>query len=316
MSLQYIGKRLFYLVVTAFVVSMIVFGITQILPANAAVMMLGEYATPDALAAVEERLGLNRPVAVQYLDWVWGILQGDMGNSLRTDLPVGPVVFEALGRSLILAGFALLSVIVIAIPLGVFAALNRGKKGDLFASFFSYVGISMPEFVLATLLLVVLSRPEIGLFPASGYVPLSEDFFKGLWHITLPVITLAIILTAHVMRMVRSEMIDTLHSEFVIAAKMRGLSKYTVLVHHALRNSLLPTITVLALDVGYLIGGIIVVEEIFAFPGVGRLLIVAVQERDLTMLQAGALVMSVTYSLVNLFADMAYAYLDRRIQYD
>jgi peptide/nickel transport system permease protein len=310
MSLQYIVKRLFYLVVTAFVVSMIVFGITQILPANAAVMMLGEYATPDALAAVEERLGLNRPVAVQYLDWVWGILQGDMGNSLRTDLPVGPVVFEALGRSLILAGFALLSVVVIAIPLGVFAALNRGKKGDLFASFFSYVGISMPEFVLATLLLVV------GLFPASGYVPLSEDFFKGLWHIALPVITLAIILTAHVMRMVRSEMIDTLHSEFVIAANMRGLSKYTVLVHHALRNSLLPTITVLALDVGYLIGGIIVVEEIFAFPGVGRLLIVAVQERDLTMLQAGALVMSVTYSLVNLFADMAYAYLDRRIQYD
>jgi peptide/nickel transport system permease protein len=316
MSLQYLIKRLLYLVVTAVVVSMIVFGITQILPANAAVMMLGEYATPDALAAVEERLGLNRPAIVQYLDWAFGILQGDMGNSLRTDLPVAPVVFEALGRSLILAGFSLLAVIVIAIPLGIYAALNRGRIGDLIASFFSYVGISMPEFVLATLLLVLLSRPEIGWFPASGYVPLSENFLKGLWHIALPVITLAIVLTAHVMRMVRSEMVDILHSDFVVAANMRGLSRFTVLVHHALRNSLLPTITVLALDVGYLIGGIIVVEEIFAFPGVGRLLIVALQERDLITLQAGALVMSVTYSIVNLLADMAYAYMDRRIQYD
>jgi peptide/nickel transport system permease protein len=316
MSLQYTLKRLFYLVVTAFVVSLIVFGITQILPANAAVMLLGEYATPESLAAVEARLGLNRPAVVQYADWMWRMLQGDMGNSLRTDLPVAPIVFEALGRSLILAGLSLATVVIIAIPLGVFAAIYRGKLGDLLSSLFSYIGISMPEFVLATLLLVTLTHPDVGLFPASGYVPITEDLARGLWHLVLPVMTLAIVLTAHVMRMVRSEMVDTLHTEFVLAASLRGLSRFTVLFNHALRNSLLPTITVLALDVGYLIGGIIVVEEIFAFPGVGRLLIVAVQERDLATIQAGALVMSITYSLVNLLADMAYAFLDRRIQYD
>ena len=166
------------------------------------------------------------------------------------------------------------------------------------------------------MLLVWLTRPEIGLFPASGYVPITEDPLRALWHLALPIITLAIILTAHVMRMVRSEVADTLHADFVLAARLRGLSPGTVLVSHALRNSLLPTITVLALDVGYLIGGIIVVEEIFAFPGVGRLLIVAVQERDLPMIQAGALVMAFTYTLANLAADLAYVCLDRRIQYE
>ncbi len=316
MSLQYIFKRLLYLIITALVVSALVFGITQILPANAATMLLGEYATADALVALEQKLGLDQPAYVQYWRWISGLLQGDLGTSLRSGLPVADTVFQALGRSLLLAAFALIAVVIIAIPLGVIAAVRRGKAADFGVSMISYIGISLPEFVLATLLLVWLTAPDIALFPASGYVPITENFTKGLWHIALPVITLAIVLTAHVMRMVRSEMADALHADYVLAARLRGLSTTTVLIRHALRNSMLPTITVLALDVGYLIGGIIVVEEIFAFPGIGRLLIVSIQERDLPMIQAGALVMAFTYALSNLLADLAYVYLDRRIQYD
>ena len=316
MSPLYLTRRLLHLLVTAFVVSLLVFGVTQILPANAATMLLGEFATPESLVALEAKLGLDRPAYIQYLDWIDGVLRGDLGVSLRTDLPVAPTVFEALGRSLALAALALAAVIVIAIPLGVLAAVRRGGFTDFGVSLGSYAGISLPEFVLATLLLVWLTRPEIGLFPASGYVPITEDPLRALRHLALPVMTLTIIMTAHVMRMVRSEMVDTLHADFVLAARLRGLSPGTVLVRHALRNSLLPTITVLALDVGYLIGGIIVVEEIFAFPGMGRLLIVAVQERDLPMIQAGALVMAFTYTLANLAADLMYVWLDRRIQYE
>ncbi len=316
MSLAYLVKRLFYLLVTTLVVSLLVFGITQILPANAAQMLLGEYATPEALAAIEAQLGLDRPAYAQYLSWIGGVLSGDFGTSLRTGLPVGPTVLDALGRSLGLAGLALLMVTIVAIPLGVVAAVYRGRPVDVGVSFVSYIGVSLPEFVLATMLLVALTHPDVGLFPASGYVPFGDDPLRALWHLALPVLTLTVILTAHVMRMVRSEMVDVLHSDYVRAATLRGLSRGVVLFQHALRNSLLPTITVLALDVGYLIGGIIVVEEIFAFPGVGRMLIVAIQQRDLPMIQAGALIMAMTYAVANLLADMAYAYLDRRIQYD
>lgn len=316
MSLSYLIRRIVYLVITTLVVSLLVFAITQLLPANAALMMLGEFATPEALEALEQRLGLDQPAYVQFWSWFSGVLAGDFGVSLRTGLDVAPTVLDALGRSLVLASLSLGAVVVVSIPLGVVAAVHRGRPIDLGVSMVSYLGVSLPEFVLATMLLVVLTRPEIGWFPASGYVPLGEDLLKGLWHLALPILTLTIILTAHVMRMVRSEMVDVLHSDYVRAARLRGLSQRTVLVKHALRNSLLPTITILALDVGYLIGGIIVVEEIFAFPGIGRLLIISVQQRDLPMIQAGALVMAFTYALANMAADFAYAFLDKRIQYD
>ncbi len=313
MSAAYVIRRLFYLVLTALVVSMIVFGVTQVLPANAATMILGEYATDEALATLTSRLGLDQPVYVQYWDWLRGVLHGDFGTSLRTGQPVSDTIFAALGRSAILAGLSLFLVCLIAFPIGALAAAKRGSVTDLAVSLVSYIGVSMPEFVLATLLLVWLAGPDIGLFPTSGYAPFADGPLKALHHLALPVLTLAIILTAHISRMVRSEMADTLQSDFVRAARLRGLSKRRVLIAHALRNSMLPAITVVALDIGYLIGGIIVVEEVFAFPGVGRQLILAIQNRDLPMLQAGALIMAMTYALANLLSDFAYAMLDKRI---
>lgn len=315
MSAPFLLKRLFYMVLTAFVVAIIVFGVTQLLPADAAVMILGENATPEAMEALTARLGLDRPAPVQYLDWLGGVLQGDFGVSLRTGQPVGPTILDAFGRSAMLAALSLIVVSIIAIPLGVIAAARRGKAADLGVSILSYLGISLPEFVLATLLLAWLAGPSVGLFPASGYASPWDSPVDALHHMALPVITLSIVLMAHISRMVRSEMVDTLDSEFVRAARLRGLSRRQVLYKHALRNSMLPAITIIALDIGYLIGGVIVVEEIFAFPGVGRQLILAIQNRDLPMLQAGVLVMSMTYALANLAADLTYAALDKRIQF-
>lgn len=315
MSPTYLVKRCGLIVYTLAVVSVIVFAITQILPADAAVMMLGQNATPEALAAVRERLGLNDPIWLQYLHWFGGVLRGDFGTSLRTGQAVGPMMIEALGRSLLLAGLSIALMLALAIPLGIVAAIRRGRFADLLVSVVSYVGVSLPEFVTATVVVLVFAD-WLQILPATGYVPLMEDPRAGLAHLALPVVTVSVILIAHVSRMVRSELVDVLHTDYIRAARLKGLSERTVLFKHGLRNALLPTITIVALDIGYLLGGIIVVEEIFALPGIGRQLIVAIEARDLPAIQAGALIMAATYSLANFAADMAYAWLDRRIQYD
>ena len=315
MSPAYVFKRIGLIGYTLIVVSLIVFAITQILPADAAVMLLGENATDEALSAVREQLGLDAPAWVQYCNWLGNVLRGDFGTSMRTSQPVGPAMFEALGRSLLLALLAIILMLMLALPLGIIAAIRRGKTADFAVSVTSYLGVSVPEFVTATLMILVFAD-WLQWLPATGYVPLTENPGRALQHLVLPVLTVSIILIAHVSRMVRSELVDVLHTDYVRAARLKGLSGRAVLFKHALRNALLPTITIVALDVGYLLGGVIVVEEIFALPGIGRQLIVAIQSRDLPSIQAGALIMATTYAIANFVADMAYAWLDRRIQYD
>ncbi|MEH0876264.1 ABC transporter permease [Pectobacterium cacticida] len=314
MTANYLLKRFILVIYTLLVVSLLVFGITQLLPADAAVTLLGQNATPEALAAVRARLGLNDPAWLQYWHWLRGVLHGDFGVSMRNGLPVAPTIMTALGRSLLLAVCALLLMLVVAIPLGIWAAVRRGKPADMLVSVLSYVGISFPEFVTATLLLLLFSDVW-QILPATGYVPLTEDFWDGVSHLILPSVTVAMILVAHVSRMVRSEMVDVLQTDYIRAAHLKGLSRRRILWRHALRNGLLPTITIVALDVGYLLGGIVVVEEIFAIPGIGRELIVAVQARDLPTIQAGVLILAATYSVVNFLADLAYISLDKRISY-
>ena len=204
--------------------------------------------------------------------------------------------------------------LIIAIPLGIWAAVRRGKTADVLVSVISYIGISFPEFVTATLVLLLFADVW-QILPATGYVPLSENVVSGIQHLILPSVTVALILAAHVSRMVRSEIVDVLHTDYIRAAWLKGLSRRRILWRHALRNGLLPTITIVALDVGYLLGGIVVVEEIFAIPGIGRELIVAVQARDLPTIQAGVMILAATYSVVNFLADLAYVTLDKRISY-
>ena len=315
MSASWLLRRLLLIAYTLIVVSIIVFGITQVLPADAAVTLLGENATPAALAAVRAKLGLDDPVWLQYWHWLAGILAGDFGTSMRTGQPVGPMMLTALSRSLLLAGLSLAAMLAVAMPLGLVAALRRGTLADLVAGVVSYLGVSLPEFVTATLLLILLAD-RLHWLPATGYVPLGEDLGDGLRHLVLPVLTVSLILIAHVARMVRSEAIDVLHSDYIRGARLKGLPPATVLFRHVLRNALLPVVTIVALDIGYLLGGIIVVEEIFAIPGIGRQLIVAITARDLPAIQAGALIMAATYAVANFLADIGYALLDRRIRYD
>jgi peptide/nickel transport system permease protein len=314
-SFTWLLRRLLTVLYTLLVVSILVFGLTQILPADAAVSLLGENATPAALAALRLKLGLNDPAWLQYWHWLSALLHGDFGTSMRTSQPVGPAMLTALGRSLMLGGAALVLTLVVAVPLGMWAALRRGTIADLLSGLVSYLGVSLPEFVTATLLLIVLAD-RLQLLPATGYVAPSEDPVDSVRHLVLPALTVSLMMVAHVSRMVRSETIDVLNSDYVRAARLKGLSPRTVLLRHVLRNALLPTITIVALDVGYLLGGIIVVEEIFAIPGIGRQLIVAITSRDLPSIQAGAVIMAATYAVVNTLADIAYVMIDRRIRYE
>jgi peptide/nickel transport system permease protein len=314
-SARWLLRRALLVVYTLLVVSLLVFGITQVLPADAAVTLLGENATPAALAAVRTRLGLNDPVWWQYWHWLSAVLVGDFGTSMRTGQAVGPVMLVALSRSLLLAACSITLMLVVAVPLGIVAALRRGRLADVLAGLVSYLGVSVPEFVTATVVLVVFAD-QLHWLPATGYVPLTENFGSGLFHLIAPVLTISLVLVAHVSRMVRSETVDVLASDYVRAAWLKGLPPRVVLLRHVLRNALLPVVTIVALDVGYLLGGIIVVEEIFAVPGIGRQLLVAIEARDLPAMQAGALIMAATYAVANFLADLAYAGLDRRIRYD
>ncbi|WP_315720668.1 MULTISPECIES: ABC transporter permease [unclassified Bradyrhizobium] len=315
MSLAWLLRRLLLMVYTVVIVSVLVFAITQALPADAAQTLLGENASPEALAAVRVRLGLNDPVWLQFAHWVARAATGNFGVSMRTGLPVAPEMLTALSRSLLLAAGALVVTLVIAVPLGIFAALRQGRAADTMTSIIAYLGVSLPEFVTATALALLLTD-ILPWLPATGYVSPLEDSGLALRHLTLPILTVSVILIAHVMRMMRSETLDVLQSDYVRAARLRGLPERTVLVRHVMRNALLPVITIVALDVGYLLGGIIVIEEIFAIPGIGRALMIAITTRDLPSIQAGAMIMAVTYAITNTLADVVYALLDRRIRYD
>jgi peptide/nickel transport system permease protein len=315
MGAAYLLRRLAAILVVLLIVSLTVFSVTQILPGNAAVMILGEYATPEQLRAVELRLGLDQPWYIQYWRWFSGMLRGDWGESMRLSQPVTTLIGEAFWRSATLAFVSLATVIVIAIPLGILAALKRGTVIDLVIGLFAYVGTAVPEFVTATLLLVFLAGPDRGFLPAGGFAPLSQGFWSAASYIILPAATLSLILTAHIARQVRSEMSEVLGSDYIRAARLKGLSERSVVMHHALRNAMAPAVAVISLDVGYLLGGILVVEEVFAWPGLGRLIIYALQNRDLPVIQAATLVLAFAYAFSNLISDIVIAKLDPRVRY-
>ncbi len=316
MSFGYLTQRLLALPLILLFVSLLVFAITQVLPGNAAMMILGQNATEAELRTLELQLGLDQPWYTQYLNWLGGVLTGDAGTSMVSNRPVVEMILPALGRSLLLAGATLVAVTVIAILLGVLAAVRRGKLTDIVISIITYPGVCVPEFIVGTLLIVMLARPELGWFPAGGFSPVEEGLWPFASHLILPVAALTFILASHISRQVRSEMIDVLKSDYIRSATIKGLDRRTVLFRHALPNAILPTLTILALDIGYLIGGIVVIEEVFAYPGLGRLIIFATQSRDLPLIQAAVLVMAAVYAIANLLADLAHAWFDPRVQLD
>jgi len=312
---SYVVRRVLSIALVLVLISLIVFVAIHVLPGSAATLILGEYATPESLRALEREMGLDRPFAVQYAAWMGGVVTGDWGYSLAMKQPVTAIVGLRLRNSALLAGFALLAVVLIAIPLGTLAALRRGRWLDLAILTGSYIGISVPEFVTGMVLILVLAGPSLHLFPTGDYAPLAAGLRTWLSHLVLPALTLTLVLLAHVVRQTRSGLVEVLQSAYVRTARLKGATERRIVVRHALRNGLLPAVTVIALDLGYLMGGIVVVEEVFAYPGMGRLILYAIQNRDVPLLQVSILLVAATYAVANFAADLAYAWLDPRIRY-
>jgi peptide/nickel transport system permease protein len=310
----YIVQRLFAILATLVVMSFLIFGITQMLPGNVAYVIAGQFATPDVVKAIEIKLGLNDPFYVQYWRWASGILHGNLGQSLVMERPVGPIIADALEASTELAATSFVFVALIGITLGVIAAVHRNKAADHLISIFTYVGISVPEFFWGIVLIIVFAR-YLNWLPPGGRGEDNDDILTRLSYIVLPTATLTFTLIAHVSRMMRSSMIETLGSQYVRNARAKGLPERVVIFRHALRNALLPTITVLAIDIGWLIGGIVVVETVFSYPGLGRLMIFALERHDLPLIQGSIFVITAIYCCANLVADLLYAFFNPKIRY-
>ena len=311
----YVARRTLSIALVLVLISLIVFVAIHVLPGSAATLILGEYATVESLRALERDMGLDRPFALQYAAWMGGVVTGDWGYSLAMKQPVTAIVGLRLRNSAWLAGFALVAVALVAIPLGTLAALRRGRWLDLAILTGSYIGISVPEFVTGMVLILVLAGPTLHLFPTGDYAPMAAGLRTWLSHLVLPALTLTLVLLAHVLRQTRSGLVEVLQSAYVRTARLKGATERRVVVRHALRNGLLPAVTVIALDLGYLMGGIVVVEEVFAYPGMGRLILYAIQNRDVPLLQVSILIVAATYTFANFAADLAYAWLDPRIRY-
>lgn len=311
--LGYLATRLVYACVIIALLTVIIFAITQVLPGNAARMILGNYQSQETLKALEEKLGLNQPLPVQYWHWASHLLRGDLGESLVMNRPVGPIVLQAIGNTLRLAALSMMSVIVVGITFGVISAVAHRRFLDYAISVVSFAGISLPEFFWGILLIIVFAG-SLRILPAAGIGDLTNPI-DIVRHLILPVMTLTFTLVAHVARQTRSSMLDVLRSNYIRVAHAKGLGEWRIISRHALRNALLPTITVLALDFGYLVGEIAVVETVFGYPGFGRLMVYAIQQRDLPMIQACGLIATATYALMNLLADLLYAYFNPRIRF-
>jgi peptide/nickel transport system permease protein len=313
-TLAFVVRRLLLVALVMLVVSVLIFGIVQWLPGDVAVMILGTSATPQDLAALRVKLGLDRPTPVRYVDWITGALRGEWGTSLLYQVPVRPLVVERVRQSAVLAVLALGVAVPLSIGLGVLSALRRGRWLDRAVSLVTLVSVSLPEFISGTLLILLLAF-RIPLFPPSSLVDPRAGLGASARSLALPTLTLVLALLAHMARMTRASMIEALDTPFVRAARLRGLRPWRVIVRHALRNALLPTVGIVAINVGFLLGGIVVVETVFAYPGLGRLMVDAVNHRDVPVIQMAALVIALTYALANLAADVIYAYLDPRIRY-
>jgi peptide/nickel transport system permease protein len=311
---QYVLKRLGLALLTLVLLSLIIFFAGSVLPGNPGRAILGPFASQHAVEALNQTLGVNRPLIAQYWSWATGILHGDLGTSYQYRAPVSTFLFPALGRSLKLALLAFVILVPLAILGGVLAALYRGRFVDRSISVTGLSLTSIPEFVSGIVLIVVFA---IGLkwFPVTATAPPGTSPLGQLHYLILPAIPLVFVLFGYIARMARAGTIEALDSDYVRTAVLKGLPNSVVIRRHVLRNSLLPTITVIATQCGYLIGGLVIVETLFNYPGLGRLIFTAATNKDFPMLEAGVLVIGIVYLGATLIADILYTILNPRIRF-
>ena len=301
---------------TAFVLvgaSLVIFFILHVVPGDPARAMLGPLGTPEAVATLRRQLGLDQPLAHQYYLWITRALSGDLGRSILLSQSVSSLLGERLQVTLILSGYALLFAILIAIPASVVSATRRNTLADYAGRFVALIGLAMPGFWLG-LMLILFFGVYLGILPVFGYVPPGTDLIAHWRHILLPAVALGAAYSALIMEMNRSSLIEVLEQDYIRTARAGGLTERRVLLKYAMRNALIPTITVIGIQIGYLMSGALVVEAVFAVPGMGRLLVNAVLSRDYPLVQGGMLVTVLIFVVANLTVDLLYTVIDPRVR--
>jgi len=313
---RFLGRRLIRAVLTVWAVATLVFLLMHALPGDVVLVLLDTVgAGSPAAEKMREFLGLDRPLYVQYFDWLGDILRGDMGNSLLGGYPVWDLVKSRIPVTVELAALTILLGLSIAIPLGIVAAARNGSWIDLLAMQFGQLGISIPNFWIATILILVVAA-RLQWLPPSGYKPISDGLGTNLLHMIMPSLSLALPLAAVMTRVVRSAVLEVLNRDYMRVAHAKGLHPQQVLWRHGLRNAAIPIVTVIGLELGYLLGGTVLIEEMFFVPGLGQLTVRALLNRDLPVLQGVLLLYSTAFVLVNLVVDLLYGQIDPRIRYE
>jgi peptide/nickel transport system permease protein len=312
---RYVLRRVAAFVATLFFASALVFVVVRLLPGDPATLILGVESTPETLARLRHAMGLDRPLALQYVDWLARAVRGDLGTSIQYDLPVGRLILSRLPVTLPLALLAAGMMVAIAVPLGVYAATHHRRIGDYAAMIVSQLGIAVPAF-WSGLLLILLFSVRLGWFRSGGFDGWSAGVWAGVKSLLLPAVALGAFQAAVLVRATRSAVLEILREDFVRTARAKGLTETRVIRRHALRNAMIPIVTVMGLQLGQLIAGAIVLESVFALPGLGRLALGAINARDLPVVQGVTLFVAGSIVFINFAVDLAYAALDPRIRYE
>ena len=315
---RYILRRLVTLLPILLGVSIVTFALIHLIPGDAIDALIGtQYAlTEEQEASLRRYLGIDKPLHEQYWIWLTSALRGDFGYSIRTGKPVLPEILSRYPLTLELTLLATMVAILIGLPIGILSAVRTNSPIDLFGRVFALLGLSLPNFWLGTLIILVLSLRFRWLPNTGGYVDLLEDPLTNLKQLILPAITLGMAMAASIMRMTRSSMLEVLRQDYVRTAWSKGLSQRAVILGHSLRNALIPVITIVSIQMGYLLGGTVIVEEIFSLPGVGRLTLTAIYQRDYAMVQAAILFIAFNFVMINMLADVAYGFVNPTIRYE
>jgi len=311
---RYVLRRLVQSLVVLFGVSVLVFAVVHLVPGDPIRLALGTRFDQETYDALRERSGLNQPLVVQYFSWIGNALTGDLGVSFRSGTPVTTMILERLPATLSLAGAAIVVALLIAIPLGTISALRPRSVVDWFASVVSQAGISIPDFWMGIMLILIFAG-TLGWLPSGGYIPLTEDPFAWVSHVVLPAVTVGTVSGAIMTRFVRSSVLEALGQDYVRTARAKGMRARSVLTWHVLRNALVPLVTVGGVQLAYLLSGVVVLEIVFAYQGLGQLALQAVESRDYPVLQGSVLLFALVFLVVNLIVDLIYARLDPRIAY-
>jgi peptide/nickel transport system permease protein len=305
-------RRLLLTLPILFIVSVVCFSLINLIPGDPATVILGPEASEQAKDQMRERLGLDKPIVVQYVDWLGGVLRGDLGESLVDRTPVSELILQRLPVTLELALGTFLVSLTIAVVAGILSASNRGTWIDYLSTAFALGGISIPHFWLGMMFIIIFAV-NLGVLPASGYVPFFEDPMANIAAMILPIFATGLRESAELTRMLRSSLLEELGSDYIRTAFSKGLSKRVVVIRHAVRNALIPFVTASGLQVAALLGGLVVTEQVFQLPGVGRLIVESILERDFTVVQGAVLTVTAIVVLINVLVDMLYAVIDPRI---